>query len=47
MVSATAIEVAELRPILKNKGVVRILVIIYGRPMFSHIIQKVSVRAFH
>jgi len=28
-------------------GVVRILVIFQDRPMFSHIIQKVSARAFH
>ena len=27
-------------------GVVRILLIFQGRPMFSHIIQKVSARAF-
>jgi len=32
---------------LKNEGVVRILVIFQDRPMFSHIIQMVSVRAFH
>ena len=28
-------------------GVIRILVIFQDRPMFSHIIQKVSARAFH
>jgi len=28
-------------------GVARILVIFQDRPMFSHIIEKVSVRAFH
>jgi len=38
--------VAEHRSILKNKGVVRILVIFQDRPMFRHIIQKVSARAF-
>jgi len=37
--------VAEHRSILKNKRVVRILVIFEDRPMFSHIIQKVSARA--
>jgi len=30
-----------------KNGVVRILVIFQDRPMFSHIIQKVSARAFH
>ena len=30
-----------------NKGVVRILVVFQNRPMFSHIIQTVSARAFH
>jgi len=28
-------------------GVVRILVIFQGRPMFSHVIEKVLVRAFY
>jgi len=40
------IDVAEQRSILKNKGVVRILVIFQDRRMFSHIIQKVLARAF-
>jgi len=38
--------VAEDRSILKKKAVVRILVIFKDRPMFSHIIQMVSERAF-
>jgi len=42
-----SIDVAEHRSILKNKGVERILVIFQDRPMFSHIIRKVSARAFH
>jgi len=42
-----SIDAAEHKSILKNKGVVRILVIFQGRPMFSHIIEKVSARAFH
>jgi len=42
-----SIDVAEHRPILKNKGAVRILVIFQYRPMFCHIIQKVSARGFH
>jgi len=41
-----SVDVAEHRPILKNKGVVRILVIFQDRLMFSHIVQKVSARAF-
>jgi len=36
-----SIDVAELRFILKNEGVVRIMIIFQDRPMFSHIIQKV------
>ena len=40
-------DVAENRSILKNKGVVRILVIFQDIPVFSHISQKVSARAFH
>jgi len=39
--------VAEHRSILKNEGVVRILVIFQDRPTFSHTIHKVSTRAFH
>jgi len=39
-------DVAEHRSILKNKGVVRILVIFHARQIFSHIIQQVSTRAF-
>jgi len=42
-----SIDVAEHRSTLKNKGVMRIMVIFQDRPMFSHIIQKVSARAFH
>jgi len=42
-----SIDMAEHRSILKNREVVRILGIFQGRPMFSHIIQKVSARAFH
>jgi len=42
-----SIDVAEHGSILKNKGVMRILVIFQDTTMFSHIIQKVSVRAFH
>ena len=42
-----SIDVAEHRSILKKKRVTRILVIVQGRPMFSHIIQKGSARAFH
>jgi len=41
------IDVAEHRSVLKNKGVVSILVIFQDRYMFIHIIQKVSSRAFH
>ena len=37
---------AEHRSILKNNRVERILVIFEDRPMFRHIIQKVSARAF-
>jgi len=40
------IDVAEHGPILKNKGVMRTLVIFQDDSMFSHIIQKVPVRAF-
>ena len=40
-----SIDVAEHRSILKNKGVVRILVIIQDRLKFSHIIQKASAGA--
>jgi len=42
-----SIDVAEHRSTLKIKEVVRVWVIFRGRPMFSHIIQKVSARAFH
>jgi len=42
-----SIDVAENRSILKNKGVVRILVIFQDRPMFSHIIRKVLTRGFN
>jgi len=43
-----SIDVAEHRSILKNKGVVRILIIFQDSPtMFSHIIRKVSARASH
>jgi len=42
-----SIDVAGHRSILKNKGIVRILAIFQDGPMFSHIIQKVSARAFH
>jgi len=42
-----SIDRVEHRFILKNKGLVRILVIFQDRPMFSHIIRKVSARAFH
>jgi len=41
------IDVAEHWSISKNKGQMRILVIFQDRPMFSHIIQKVSARVFH
>ena len=41
------IDVAEHMSISESKGVVRILDIFQDRPMFSHIIQKVSARAFH
>ena len=37
-----SIDVTEIRSILKNKGVVRIFVIFQGRPVFSHITEKVS-----
>jgi len=40
-------DVAEQRSLLKNKGVMRILIIFQDRPMFSHIFQKVSKTAFH
>jgi len=42
-----SIDVAEHGAILINKGVLHILVILQDRPIFSHIIQKVSARAFH
>jgi len=42
-----SIDVAEHKSTLKNKGVVRISVISQDSPMFSHIIQNVSARAFH
>jgi len=42
-----SIDVAEHRFILKNKGVMHVLVIFKDRPMFSHIIQKVSTGAFY
>jgi len=42
-----SIDVAEHRSILKNKGEMRNLIIFQDSPMFSHIIQKVSARAFH
>ena len=41
-----SIDVAQHESILKNKGKVRILVVFQDRPMFSHIIQKVSRREF-
>jgi len=41
-----SIDVAERRPILKGKGVVRILVIFQDRPMFSHINGKLLPRPF-
>jgi len=41
-----SIDVAEHRSILKKKEVVCILVIFQDMLMFSHIIQKVSARAF-
>jgi len=41
-----SIDMAEHRSVLKNKALVRILVIFQDRPMFSHVIQKVSARAF-
>jgi len=39
-----SIDVAEHRSIVKNKGALRVLVIFQDRPVFSHIIQKVSAR---
>jgi len=42
-----SIDVAEHRSIVKNKGALRVLVIFQDRPVFSHIISKVSARAFH
>jgi len=42
-----SIDVAEHKSMLESKGVVRILVIFQARPVFNHIIQKVSARAFH
>ena len=41
-----SIDMAERWPIFKNKVAARILVIFQDRPVFSHIIQKVSARAF-
>jgi len=41
-----SIDMAEHGSIFKNKGVVRVLVILQDRPMFSHVIQKDSARAF-
>jgi len=38
--------VAEHRSVLENQRVVRILVIFQDRPMFSHIIETASARAF-
>jgi len=42
-----SIDVTEHGSILKNEGVKRISVIFHDRPVFSHIIQEVSARAFH
>jgi len=42
-----SIDVAEHRSTFENKGVMRILVKFQDRPMFSHIIEKISARAFH
>ena len=42
-----SIDVTQHRSILKNKGEMRILVIFQNKPMFSHIIRKVSAKAFH
>jgi len=42
-----SIDVTEHGSILKGNGVMCILVIFQDRPMFSHIIEKVSARAFH
>jgi len=42
-----SIDVAEHRSVLKIKGEVRILIILQDRPMFSHIVRKVSARASH
>ena len=42
-----SIDVAEHSSIMKNMGAMRILVIFQDRPMFSHIFQKVSGRAFY
>ena len=41
------IDAAEHRSISKTEGEVRISVIFQDRPMLSHIIEKVSARAFH
>jgi len=42
-----SIDMAEYRSILKNKGVLRMLVILQDRPIISHIILKVSARCFY
>jgi len=42
-----SINVAELMSISKNRGVKRISVIFQDIPMLSHIIQRISARAFH
>ena len=42
-----SIDLAEHMNILKNEGVMRILLTFKDRPVFSHIIQKVLARAFH
>jgi len=42
-----SIDAAEHKSTSKNKGVVRILIIFLDRPMFSHVIRKVSARASH
>ena len=42
-----SIDVAERTSISKSTEVKRILVTFQDKPMFNHIIQKVSARAFH
>jgi len=42
-----SIDVAVHSSFLKSKGAMRILDIFQDRPMFNHINQKVSARAFH